>query len=388
MIIDPQNINLIAFGVAFAAGLLSFLSPCVLPLVPAYIGYLSGATVAGGEISVDSRRITFTHAVAFVLGFSVLFVFLEAWLGLAGYVVQLFSDDTGAAITGLGMTVEELLTRVGTVLLGIMAVRVADNTMSSEWRFRFGRTVVVWPGRTSGIPQKFVRWAIVGVIFALVHYWLANVMKPGEVVLVDTLMIGLLPLAGAGLSERGALLLGIVVAGVNTFSRFVDPISDYYTVVDWIGVALQATLIFLVVYFVSRTTLFYQEKRFEVSGPLKNRGYLTSGVMGAVFGAGWTPCTGPNLAVIVALAASASNVGVGAALLGTYSLGLGVPFLLVGLAFGAATAALRRIMPYMTVVKAVNTALLLFMAALILSGRLQTLADFGGFSEGVFGINL
>jgi cytochrome c-type biogenesis protein len=154
---------------------------------------------------------------------------------------------------------------------------------------------------------------------------------------------------------------------------------------EWTGVLVQAVLIVLVVYYVSRTTLFYQEKRFEVSGRLRNKGYITSGIMGAVFGAGWTPCTGPNLMVILALAGSAGSAMLGTALLTTYALGLGLPFLMVGLAFGAATTFMRRLMPYMTVIKAVNTALLLFMAALILSGRLQSLANLEGFDLGIFG---
>lgn len=58
---------------AFAAGLLSFLSPCVLPMVPIYIGYLSGAAVTPEGI-VTARRNALTHAAAFVLGFTLVFI--------------------------------------------------------------------------------------------------------------------------------------------------------------------------------------------------------------------------------------------------------------------------------------------------------------------------
>jgi len=65
----------ISIGLAFVAGLASFLSPCVFSLVPAYVGYLGGRAV-GGEASENNRFITFTHGLAFVLGFSVVFITL------------------------------------------------------------------------------------------------------------------------------------------------------------------------------------------------------------------------------------------------------------------------------------------------------------------------
>jgi cytochrome c-type biogenesis protein len=65
----------ISIGLAFLAGLASFLSPCVFSLVPAFIGYLGGRA-AGGENRPGNRFVTFTHGLAFVLGFSVVFVFL------------------------------------------------------------------------------------------------------------------------------------------------------------------------------------------------------------------------------------------------------------------------------------------------------------------------
>ena len=64
----------ITFPLAFAAGLLSFISPCVLPLVPAYLGYLSGSTVSV-EREVSRRRV-FNHALFFVGGFTLVFVIL------------------------------------------------------------------------------------------------------------------------------------------------------------------------------------------------------------------------------------------------------------------------------------------------------------------------
>ena len=62
-------------AVAFTAGLLSFLSPCVLPLVPSYIGFLTGLSL---EEMGSRRRVAFSHALAFVAGFSLVFLLLGA----------------------------------------------------------------------------------------------------------------------------------------------------------------------------------------------------------------------------------------------------------------------------------------------------------------------
>jgi len=99
-----MQIGNISIGLALIAGVASFLSPCVLALVPAYVGYLGGRA-AGGEGGEHSRFITFSHGVAFVLGFSFVFVLLgvaasalggilfdvRVWLGrLGGVVVIIF----------------------------------------------------------------------------------------------------------------------------------------------------------------------------------------------------------------------------------------------------------------------------------------------------------
>jgi cytochrome c-type biogenesis protein len=70
-------------AVAFSAGLLSFLSPCVLPLVPVYITHLSGATFEHGRL-VANRRATFTHSLVFVSGFSAVFILFGVSVGLLG----------------------------------------------------------------------------------------------------------------------------------------------------------------------------------------------------------------------------------------------------------------------------------------------------------------
>ena len=74
----------------------------------------------------------------------------------------------------------------------------------------------------------------------------------------------------------------------------------------------------------TRIALLYREKRVEVPKPV---GLWGAYVMGLAFAFGWTPCIGPILAVILAIAASEATVTKGAGLLAVYSLGLGIPFL-------------------------------------------------------------
>jgi cytochrome c-type biogenesis protein len=102
----------IGVGLAFLAGLASFFSPCVFALVPAYIGYLGGRSVASAQGSKDNPWLTLSHGVAFVLGFSLIFISLglaasaiggllydlRTWLARIGGVVVIFF---GLHMTGL-----------------------------------------------------------------------------------------------------------------------------------------------------------------------------------------------------------------------------------------------------------------------------------------------
>ncbi len=76
----------VTIGLAFLAGLASFLSPCVFSLVPAYVGYLGGRA-AGGETTESNRFITFTHGLAFVLGFSFVFIALGVATSTLGHIL-------------------------------------------------------------------------------------------------------------------------------------------------------------------------------------------------------------------------------------------------------------------------------------------------------------
>ena len=91
-----MNISHVTIGLAFLAGLASFLSPCVFSLVPAYVGYLGGRA-AGGE-NRSNRWLTLSHGFAFVLGFSLVFIGLGIALAFAGGFLQ----DIRALLTKVG----------------------------------------------------------------------------------------------------------------------------------------------------------------------------------------------------------------------------------------------------------------------------------------------
>jgi cytochrome c-type biogenesis protein len=78
----------VSLGLAFVAGLASFLSPCVFPLIPVYIGYLGGRSVAlGRDGSERYRWVIFAHGLAFVLGFSVVFIVFGILISAVGQLL-------------------------------------------------------------------------------------------------------------------------------------------------------------------------------------------------------------------------------------------------------------------------------------------------------------
>ena len=83
--------NQIAIAIAFAAGVVSFVSPCCLPLIPAYLTNLAGVSMTVEGPPPRVRLITMLHALAFVAGFTLVFILFWASLGLVGYLVQGYS---------------------------------------------------------------------------------------------------------------------------------------------------------------------------------------------------------------------------------------------------------------------------------------------------------
>jgi cytochrome c-type biogenesis protein len=98
----------IPLGLAFLAGLASFLSPCVLSLVPVYVGYLGGRA-AGGETVQAKRWVTLSHGVAFVLGFSAVFIFFNI---------------IAATLGGLLFNLREWLAKIGGIIVVIFGLHM------------------------------------------------------------------------------------------------------------------------------------------------------------------------------------------------------------------------------------------------------------------------
>lgn len=107
----------------------------------------------------------------------------------------------------------------------------------------------------------------------------------------------------------------------------------------------------------------------------KGSGYLRSLSIGAIFSLGWTPCVGPVLGGIMALAWSSQTVWQGICLLLAYCLGLGLPFIGVSLAIGAASRYLRWLSHHAFVTSAVSAGLLISIGILILTGKLYYITN-------------
>ncbi len=112
------------FIAAFAAGVIAFLSPCCLPLVPAYVAHLAGVSVDPGTMQAK-RGLTMRHAAAFVVGFSFVFVFLGASVGALGYVVR-DQLPTIQKIAGV------LLMIMGLNLAGVLHIPLLNRTYQIE----------------------------------------------------------------------------------------------------------------------------------------------------------------------------------------------------------------------------------------------------------------
>jgi cytochrome c-type biogenesis protein len=230
------NVSLIA---AFAAGFLSFISPCVLPLIPGYISFVSGVSVEemrGDAAPATSRLQVFTTSLAFVIGFSLVFIAL------------------GASATAIG-------------------------------KFIFAQLPI------------------------------------------------LSKIAGAVL----------IVFGLHTMGVF-------------------------------RLAFLDTEKRMHAQR--KPAGPLGAMLVGVAFAFGWTPCIGPILGGILAIAGSRNSVGEGITLLAVYSAGLGIPFLLTSLAINQFFGAAKKIRRYYHAIELASGALLVAIGVLIMTGQLTLIVRF------------
>lgn len=226
----------VGLAVAFAAGILSFLSPCVLPLVPSYVSFVAGVGLEELEEGASAvRRTAFLHSLLFVIGFSIVFMALGA---SASFLGQLLADHR-------------------------------------EWITRVGGVIVV--------------------------------------------------------------LFGLHLLGVTPM-RFLQ-----------------------------------RERRVHLQQ--KPLGYAGTLLVGVTFGAGWTPCIGPILGGIMTMAATRERLVEGVQLLGFYSAGLAVPFLVSALALTWFLATFRRFRRYVPWAERISGALLVGVGILLLSGQFTALAS-------------
>ncbi|MEM9320799.1 MAG: cytochrome c biogenesis protein CcdA [Pseudomonadota bacterium] len=220
--------------VALTAGVLSFLSPCVLPIVPAYVAYMGGITLDDMAEARAARMKAVTAALFFVLGLSTVFLFL-------GFTASLF----------------------------------------------------------------------------------------GQFFLQHQILLG--RIAGAV----------VVVFGLHFLGFIRIPILD-------------------------------QEARLDAG----DRGGSSLGayVLGLAFAFGWTPCIGPQLSVILSLAATEASVERGTVLLGVYALGLGVPFLLTAAFLTQAQGLMVKIKRHMRVIERAMGVLLVCVGVALMTGAFSAFA--------------
>ncbi len=121
-----------------------------------------------------------------------------------------------------------------------------------------------------------------------------------------------------------------------------------------------------------RIPWLYQERRLTFGG--SGGSYVGALLLGAAFAAGWTPCIGPFLAGLLALSSQEQTVGQGMLLLFVYALGLGVPFVVAGLALGASMRLLRVVKTRLYALELVSGFMLVGMGLLIFSDRLSLIS--------------
>jgi cytochrome c-type biogenesis protein len=148
------QMNEIGLLVAFVAGVVSFASPCCLPLVPAYVGYMVGTTEYG---AVAPRREALSQSLFFVLGFSAVFISLWASVGTIGYVLRDQAD---------------LLRQIGGAVLVFMGLHVAGliniRALYREFHLPLGRLAPAGAefGAVHAVAPSAGRSAMLGVVFA------------------------------------------------------------------------------------------------------------------------------------------------------------------------------------------------------------------------------
>jgi cytochrome c-type biogenesis protein len=282
--------------VAFGAGILSFLSPCVLPLVPGYVSMVSGLSAA---------ELTAARGTAPSGGLATSVLPAPGAVGLAGPTAGPATPGGSVATVPpiapatppppVAVTMRPILRGIGLFIAGFTVVFVALGAAASG----IGRLLV---------SHKETLTHVSGFV---------------------VILLGLV------------LLLGAVPAGF--WARLgAGPL----------GVLTRVT----------------GERRFDVRP--STLGTWAAPVMGMAFAFAWTPCIGPVLAVVLGLAEHNGSLAGGVLLLFAYSLGLAVPFVLAGLAFGRLTSAIARARRGLWLVEVVGGVVLVVFGLLLVTDHL------------------
>jgi cytochrome c-type biogenesis protein len=157
---DEGMIHDVSIPAALIAGLVSFLSPCVLPLVPPYLVYLTGATiehVANDETAQTSRRAVMIAALMFVLGFSTVFVALGASASLVGTLIRAWSEQL-SIVAGIVIII------MGLHFLGLTRI----GLLMREGRLTAPKPMGLWGAYVMGLAFAFGWTPCIGPILAAI----------------------------------------------------------------------------------------------------------------------------------------------------------------------------------------------------------------------------
>lgn len=313
----------VGLWLAFIAGLISFVSPCVLPLVPAYIGYMGGRVTrtvslqvgSGGTAALSSRDVqmrvnTFLHGVAFVLGFTLVFVAF-------GLLTTAFLSQIGGQNLALA---REIIGRAGGLLIIFFGLHFMGVI----------RWALGWLQRSGWTSNAISAVALLAAFTLLALWALVDLLIALPVIAVFALWMAL-----GGAFTRPSIFWEKATNGLNR--------------------------------------MLYADTRKQMNAG--RGGFVGSGVMGIVFAAGWTPCIGPIYGSILTLAATGGSVGQAAGLMIAYSFGLGVPFLATALLLDSAQGTLRRLQKHLHKIEIFSGALLVLIGVLVAGGQLQSLSQ-------------
>ena len=312
----------VTLWLAFIAGLLSFVSPCVLPLVPAYVGYMGGRATRnvaletsnkqkfGAEVK-PSRMAMILHGIAFVAGFTLVFIAI-------GLMTTAFVSAVGSYVS----TLTTIIGRVGGVI------------------------IIVFGLHFMGALRKLFAW------FKTQDHLLSSpITSVGVAALASVIILWSFVFSIAALVPLVALILWMFLGNAFTAPK------DF-----WTNTLNQIEL------------TLYTDTRKDMDGNATD-GLSGSFIMGVVFSAGWTPCIGPLLGTILTVTAQTGNVGMAVPMLGAYSLGLGIPFILTAGLLEGAQSILRRLQRYMGQIEIASGILLIVIGVMVASGQIQALSQ-------------